>query len=164
MNYKSLLVAGLVAVTAGFGGGARADDGLGYLSAYDPLALRMLTCADLLSKDGSRISGIAKKDVALLSASYRKAGRAAVVRASLKAPEKTGAAKIDVINFTSKVAHNVVTGDLRAHEQRAGELTEDLRASGFDVTSSCVDGPFLAEAAKLNEWFAQDTSVLTSVK
>jgi hypothetical protein len=41
---------------------------------------------------------------------------------------------------------------------------DEIRASGFDITSSCVDARTLDDATKLNEWFAHDTSVLTKVK
>ncbi|NTF18254.1 hypothetical protein G6L37_07525 [Agrobacterium rubi] len=163
MKFKSLLAVAVLVSSASVAQSADSDR-LKYLGDYDPLALRMLTCADLLAKDGRRIQGHDRNEIAALSEAYVKAGRAAVVRAALEAPGAPPAPRIENISFTSKTAFDAVTSDLRAHEVRAANLTEDVRASGFDVSSSCVDKTYVGEAAKLNEWFARDTSVLTKVK
>lgn len=142
-----------------------ADTGrLKYLSAFDPIAIRMLSCADLLAKDGKRLKDADPKQIAKLSKIYSSAGRAAVVRAALEAPGAPPAPKVANISFESKDAKALVTNDLRVHEARAAEFTSDVRASGFDITSSCVDSSALDDATKLNDWFAHDTSVLTTVK
>lgn len=163
MKFKSLLAAAVLVSSASLAHSAEADR-LQYLSAFDPLALRMLTCADLIAKDGNRLQGFDRKELAQLSQSYSNAGRAAVVRAALEAPGAPPAPKIANISFTSGEARVSVTNDLRVHEKQASELTDDIRTSGFDVSSSCVDKAFIDEAAKLNDWFAHDTSVLTKVK
>jgi len=163
MKFQSLLAAAVLVSSASLARSADADD-LKYLSAFDPLALRMLTCADFIAKDGNRLMGIDHRELAKLSDTYSKAGRAAVVRAALEAPGAPPAPKIANMNFTSKEASIYVANDLRIHERRASELAADIRSSGFDVSSSCVDGIYLDEAAKLNDWFAHDTSVLTKIK
>ena len=137
---------------------------LSYLPEYDQLALRMLTCADIVENDGPRIQGMDSKQLAGIADNYNKAGRAAVVRAALEAPGSSPAPKIPSISFTSKHAEDAVTADLRAHEKQADLVYSNLRRTGFDISSFCASSKTLDEAAKLNDWFASDTSVLTKVK
>jgi hypothetical protein len=139
-------------------------DKLKYLPQFDPAAIRMLACSDMISKDGARIGGLDAKSAAKLVKTYEAAGRAAVVRAALEAPGSAPAPKVANISFTSKAAKAVVTNDLRVHEARAAEFTDEVRQSGFDVSSSCVEGFAIKEAESLNDWFAHGTSVLTEVK
>lgn len=163
MKSKSLIAAALLLSSATLANAA--DTGrLMYLSAFDPLAIRMLSCADILAKDGKRLKDADPKQIAKLSKVYSSAGRAAVVRAALEAPGAPPAPKVANISFLSKDAKDFVTNDLRVHEQRASQFAAEIRASGFDITSSCVDARALDDAAKLNDWFAHDTSVLTKVK
>jgi hypothetical protein len=163
MKPKSLIAAALLLSSATLANAADTG-GLKYLSAFDPIAIRMLSCADILAKDGKRLRDIEPKQIAQLSKIYSSAGRAAVVRAALEAPGAPPAPKVANISFESKDAKNFVTNDLRVHEARAAEFMDEIRASGFDITSSCVDARTLDDATKLNEWFAHDTSVLTKVK
>jgi hypothetical protein len=163
MKSKSLFAAALLLSSATLATAADTG-GLKYLSAFDPIAIHMLSCADILAKDGKRLKDADPKQIAKLSKAYSSAGRAAVVRAALEAPGAPPAPKVANISFESKDAKDFVTNDLRVHEARAAEFTAEVRASGFDITSSCVDARAIEDAAKLNDWFAHDTSVLTKVK
>jgi hypothetical protein len=142
-----------------------ADSGrLMYLREYDAVAIRMLSCADMLTHSASRFRDIGSKRVKIMSKAFRAAGRAAVVRAALEAPGVTPAPKVPNLRYESKDAIAFVTNDLRVHEARAAEFAADLRASEFDITSSCISDKVVDEAKSLNQWFAKDTSVLTAVK
>jgi hypothetical protein len=163
MKSKTLIAAALLLSSATLASSADAGR-LMYLGAFDPVAIRMLSCSDILAKDGRRLKDLNSKQIAELSKTYSDAGRAAVVLAALEAPSAPAAPKIPSMNFESKDANNFVTNDLRVHEARANALAAEIRASGFDITSSCVDPKGLEEATKLNDWFSRDTSVLTKVK
>lgn len=136
---------------------------LTYLSSFDQDAIQMLSCADMMTKDKSRFYFMDKKAIAEGATEYRLAGRAAVVRAALEAPSVSGGPKIANISFVSRDATAFVTSDLRVHEDKAAAFVQNIRASGFDVSSTCTDPAMRAKAAGLNDWFARDTSVLKDV-
>lgn len=134
-----------------------------YLANFDAEAVQMLECAETLRTQPSRFPSLDKAASAELQTVYRNAGRAAVVRAALMAGGGSPAPKVEHLSFTSKEATLFVTNDLRVHEDKARFLVAQTRLSGFDTSSTCLDGGLRKEAAEINTWFSEDTAVLTDV-
>jgi hypothetical protein len=134
-----------------------------FLPGFDGEALQMLECAETMRTQPARFEVLGKAISDKLQQDYRAAGRSAVVRAALMAPGSPASPKVKNISFESKEATLLVTNDLRVHEDKARFLVGETRRSGFDTSSTCLDASLRKEAAELNSWFAEDTSVLTDV-
>ena len=137
---------------------------LQYLSQYDQDAISLLTCADILHKDSSRFPSMGRKETGKLAKVYEKAGRAAVVKASLNAVHSPFPPQVESVLWKSPEARLMVEGDLVAHRIRAADFSGGLRDMGFDISNSCVSPRLLDKAAELNAWFLHDTSLLKDVK
>lgn len=140
------------------------NEKLQYLPLFDQDAISMLTCADILHKDSSRFKDMSRKQTEKLAKVYEKAGRAAVVKASLDAVHADVPPKVRDVSWKSPEARLMVEADLQLHRERAAEFSGGLREIGFDISNSCVSDRLLDKSADLNAWFLRDTSLLKEVK
>lgn len=138
---------------------------LSYLSSPDADALRYFKCAasvgairDVLFADGFDV-------YSSIPATYEKAGRAAVVKASLLAEEHGAAPQVKRVSFTAKSTEKLVLSDVYVHKALASaDLGKLSHAKGLSVLDDCVSPSRIDEARGMVDWFDNDVALMDSLK
>lgn len=144
---------------------ATAAEKLSYLSSMDAEALGYFRCAasvgatrEILLSDGFDV-------YTSLPATFDKAGRAAVIQASLLAEEHGAKPKIKRISFTAPKTLKIVASDIDAHRNKAeGELAKDEFVKGLDELAQCVSPANLDAARSMVDWFDNDVALFEDLK
>lgn len=145
-----------------------ASERLSFLSSFDPLAVDYFRCATVLddvigTKRAGRLSG----DVfdSSLPAVFDKAGRAAVIMASLLAEETGAKPKIKHISFTAPNTVKLIDSDISVHRRKGqAEIEAASAGSNAHYLKECSTPQKLSEARNMVEWFDKDVGLFEDLK
>jgi uncharacterized protein YbjT (DUF2867 family) len=144
---------------------ATASEKLTYLSSMDAEALGYFRCAasvgatrEILLSDGFDV-------YTSLPGTFDKAGRAAVIKASLLAEEHGAKPKIKRISFTAAKTLKIIESDIDAHRNKAErELAKGEFIQGLGELAKCVSPANLDAARGMVDWFDNDVSLFEDLK
>lgn len=144
---------------------AMASEKLTYLSSLDSEAVGFFRCAasvgatrDILLADGFDV-------YSSLPGTFEKAGRAAVIKASLLAGEFGANPKVKSISFTAAKTVKLIAADIEAHRNKAErELARGDFVDGLDDLAGCVSPARLDAARAMVDWLDNDVALFEDLK
>ena len=161
---KTLILAAMAAALLG-AVPASAKDKLSYLSAVDSEAVAFFKCAATVEAVRENLLADGYDAYTSLPGTFDKAGRAAVIKASLLAEEYEAKPKVKKISFTSAKAEKLVTSDIAVHRAiAAADLDKTSFAGGFDALASCTTPSRLDSARAAVDWLDNDVALFEPVK